>query len=485
MKYLKDKFKMYGVKKFFIYFFYEVKNKIFMQIIRNSYSQKGEDLAIDRLLGSKRNGFYVDIGANDPNRFSNTKRFYKKGWHGINIEPDFNNYSKFTRERARDINLNIGIGAENHKTTFYKFMPDTLSTFSMKEADRYITQGYKLVDKMEIETVKLRDILSKYCNNQDIDFFSVDTEGFDMQVLRSNDWLKFKPKVICIESVSHNINNADNKKEDNHERFLIELGYKKIYDNKLNSLFVLNKFKYDNFSIFQSKEFDKFSDLRKNVVAKKNKSSEFEYAKILGKMGDKLDEKSVLDLGCGNGRYSMELAKKAKEVVGYDISEKSIETANLISKREGINNFVGIVGDFTNFSYSNYFDYVLVVNMLHHTKDKKLILQNIRKALKYDGKLIIFEFNPLNLMFIPFLIRLGQTRSHLNFEYWRSNIFNLNKIILNNGFKIDAVEKYAFLPTSLYNYSMFFEKLNRLLNQIPLLNIFNAFNIIICTKNEK
>ena len=52
-----------------------------------SFSQEGEDLILNRFLGKKEKGFYVDIGAHDPKRFSNTNIFYERGWTGINIDP--------------------------------------------------------------------------------------------------------------------------------------------------------------------------------------------------------------------------------------------------------------------------------------------------------------------------------------------------------------------------------------------------------------
>jgi len=485
VKLIIEKFKMYGFKKCLAYSLIELKNKIISNFLKNSYSQKGEDLIIDKLLEYKKNGFYVDVGAYDPHRFSNTKRFYKKGWHGINIEPNPDNYQKFVKYRKRDVNLNVGIGNVNATLNLYKFIPNTLSTFSKEEADRYIKQGYKLKNIIGVSVKKLVNVLNEYPKDKEIDFITIDTEGFDIEVLKSNDWLKFKPKLICIESVKHTIDGKNNKKKDNHELFLKNVGYEKAYNNGLNSLYILNELSCDNFSNIQRKEFNKFAKLRGAKKLKSNKALEFEYAKILSKMDDNLSENIILDLGCGMGRYSMEIAKKAKEVVGFDVSDKSIEIANSTSKNIGINNFNGVVGDFKNVAYSNYFDYVLIVNVFHHIRNKFLIFQNIKKALKDDGKLIIFEFNPLNLMFIPFLVFIGQIKSHLNFEYWQSNIFNLKNTINNNGFNIKIIEKYAFLPTCLYNYSMYFEKLNMFLNNIPILNIFNAFNIIICSKNDK
>jgi len=240
MKTFLEKFKTYGFRKFFFYAGVEMKNKLIMQFLKNSYSQKGEDLIIDKLLEYKKNGFYIDIGAYDPHRFSNTKRFYKKGWHGINIEPNPNNYQKFIRSRKRDINLNIGIGNTNTILSFYRFILDTLSTFSKNEADRYCQQGYKLKDIIDIPVRKLVNILDEYCKNKKIDFVTIDTEGFDIEVLKGNDWDRFRPKLICIESVIHTMDGRDNEKENKQELFLFlkGVGYKQVYDNGLNSIYI-------------------------------------------------------------------------------------------------------------------------------------------------------------------------------------------------------------------------------------------------------
>lgn len=233
---LLDKLKIYGVKKFTIFAVQELKNKILMQMLRNSYSQCGEDLIIDKLLNFKPKGFYIDVGANDPHRFSNTKRFYKRGWHGINVEPDFGNYQKFLAKRTRDINLNIGLGNVDSYLTFYKFFPDTLSTFSKEENDAYIKKGYKLIDTIKVEVKQLSNVFTEHCDNQNIDFMSIDTEGFDMQVLEGNDWIHFKPTIICIESVSH-VDKEGKEQNENQETFLKKVGYKKVCDTGLNSIY--------------------------------------------------------------------------------------------------------------------------------------------------------------------------------------------------------------------------------------------------------
>ena len=229
-----EKYRIYGFKRFFVYSLIELKNKIIMQLLKNSYSQKGEDLIIDKYLGWKKRGFYVDIGAGDGCRFSNTKRFYRKGWGGINIEPDPTSYEKLTKNRKKDINLNLGIGRKNGKFIFYRFTPSTLSTFSIEKAEEYKKQGYKLIDKREIEVRKLDDVLSEYCKDKIIDFMSIDTEGIDIEVLESNNWDKWRPKLIVIETEK----NESCKKV---YQFLIEKGYSKVFDNNLNSIYLLKE----------------------------------------------------------------------------------------------------------------------------------------------------------------------------------------------------------------------------------------------------
>src|SRR3989344_2532261 len=80
-------FKIYSLPILIWYVYLELR-LLLKRIFLHSYSQWGEDIIIDKLLGMKNKGFYIDIGAYDPIRFSNTQRFYNKGWKGINIEPD-------------------------------------------------------------------------------------------------------------------------------------------------------------------------------------------------------------------------------------------------------------------------------------------------------------------------------------------------------------------------------------------------------------
>lgn len=235
------KIKTYGIKESILFLMSEGKAFFYGRIVKNTYSQYGEDLIIDQLLEYKEHGNYIDIGAYDPFRFSNTHRFYKKGWRGINIEPDQKRFKKFIKFRPHDINLNIGIGLFNKKIKFYVFEPDTLSTFSKKESISYQKLGFRLVEEKFVEVKKLDFIINKYQKEKVIDFISIDTEGGELNVLKSNNWNKFRPRIICIESFSFESAIKGGKERKELGRFLLSKGYKQVYRNSTNIIYIDKK----------------------------------------------------------------------------------------------------------------------------------------------------------------------------------------------------------------------------------------------------
>ncbi len=205
--------------------------------ILRSFSQNREDLVLDRLTGHKKRGFYVDVGAYDPYRFSNTMRFYLRGWRGINIEPDTERWLRFRKTRRRDVNLNIGIAGSRGRLTYYRIDPATLSTFEARHAAAYLRQGFTILEKIKVAVLPLRDVFFEHANDVPIDFMSIDVEGMEQNVLASNDWKRFRPHFLCIESADYS--KKGESKDDNKDivAFLKKVGYAKIFDNGLNSMY--------------------------------------------------------------------------------------------------------------------------------------------------------------------------------------------------------------------------------------------------------
>jgi FkbM family methyltransferase len=169
-----------------------------------SFAQEGEDRVLSRFFEGKGNGFYIDVGAHHPQRFSNTYYFYLCGWRGINIDPMPGRMQVFNEIRPDDINLEIAVSDIGEILTYYEFNETALNGFSKKLAtERDGLHSYKIVASYPIQTRRLDEILDEYLpDGQEIDFLSVDVEGLDLQVLKSNDWNKYRPDIVLAESLS-------------------------------------------------------------------------------------------------------------------------------------------------------------------------------------------------------------------------------------------------------------------------------------------
>jgi len=175
-------------------------NKFFFRI--SSFQEEGD--MICRLFFQNRKqykGFYIDIGAQHPYRFSNTLPFYQRGWRGINVEPTFGAVNLFNTFRQRDINLHAGVSSEEGTLPFYCFKDPALNSFSGDRSAHYAASGrYVLKKIITVKTIPLAQILDDYLpEGTAIDLLSIDTEEFDLEVLQSNNWNKYIPLFIMIE----------------------------------------------------------------------------------------------------------------------------------------------------------------------------------------------------------------------------------------------------------------------------------------------
>ena len=198
------------------------------------YSQEGEDLILNRIFNDKNNGFYVDVGAHHPVRFSNTFFFYKKGWNGINIDAMPGSMKYFNKYRPRDINIEMGVGIEKNKSIFYQFNDPALNTFDSKEALLKQNYSYKLEKKVYLYQDRLENILDQHLpKNQIIDFLTIDVEGKDKEVLLSNNWNKYRPNYVLVETLRSNLLDL---KDNEVVKFLTNIDYEiiaKLYNTSI------------------------------------------------------------------------------------------------------------------------------------------------------------------------------------------------------------------------------------------------------------
>jgi hypothetical protein len=166
-----------------------------------SYAQEGEDMILRRVFEGVARGFYVDVGAHHPHRFSNTHWFYRQGWSGINIDASPGSMTAFKWSRPRDINLEVAVDLEEGERQFFRFEDPALNTFLPDVAAERLAHGYHVIGRDPVATRRLGSILDEYApRDGEIHFFSVDTEGSDLRVLRSNLWTRHRPAVVLVET---------------------------------------------------------------------------------------------------------------------------------------------------------------------------------------------------------------------------------------------------------------------------------------------
>lgn len=176
---------------------------------KTTFSQEGEDMILSRYFQGKMKGFYVDIGAHHPVRFSNTYKFYLMGWRGINIDAMPGSMSAFNEIRPEDINLELSVSLTEEELTYYIFNDYALNTFSKEVAEsKNGKDGFTITRQIKLHTYPLYEILDKYLpKKMTIDFFSIDVEGLDIEVLKSNNWDLYRPELILVEDLKTDLEN--------------------------------------------------------------------------------------------------------------------------------------------------------------------------------------------------------------------------------------------------------------------------------------
>ena len=201
-----------------------------------TYSQFGEDACLRGLMEQRLlqnpayRGFWVDIGAHHPTRFSNTRMFSELGWHGINVDALADVIDLFSKRRPHDINVNVGIGDKPGELSYYQFPEHAYNTFLRARVDelarewrRVLVEGrdYKV---RKIQVITLKELLDHYLpEGQKVDFLTVDAEGMDLAILESNDWSLYRPDFVLVEILRVGAGHAvfDN----DTTRFLDGVGY--------------------------------------------------------------------------------------------------------------------------------------------------------------------------------------------------------------------------------------------------------------------
>lgn len=172
---------------------------------RLSYAQYAEDLVIGDILGAfasdAKSGVYIDVGANEPKRFSNTWRLYQHGWSGLAVEPDADLCRAFARARPRDTVVCAALGERAESRVFHRFYESALNTLDPAMAAQAQEKGWKVMAREPLSVRTLNAVLEEHASkvSRGIDLLSIDAEGLDTAILRGFDLARYRPRLIVFE----------------------------------------------------------------------------------------------------------------------------------------------------------------------------------------------------------------------------------------------------------------------------------------------
>jgi FkbM family methyltransferase len=198
-----------------------------------SYAQNFEDVILARALSTIETGFYVDVGAWDPNVETVTRHFYEAGWRGINIEPVPKYHAMLQTERPRDINLRAAVGKENREATITVIENSGMSTLDADVAVKQAAHGFAQ-RQIQVQMMTLNAIFEAHAPT-DVHFLKIDCEGTEAEVINAFNLSRFRPWILLVESTAPS---SRVETHGNWEPHLLAHGYEFVYFDGLNRFYL-------------------------------------------------------------------------------------------------------------------------------------------------------------------------------------------------------------------------------------------------------
>jgi FkbM family methyltransferase len=251
-----------------------------------SYSANYEDVILNRVFGSRNHGFYVDVGAAHPLFENDTKALYDRGWRGINIEPNPAFFHELMSQRPGDRNINAAVSDVPGEIAYHEVVGTGLSTCDPDEADRAAAKGFEVV-RYSVSAVMLRALLEEATPAR-IDLLKVDVEGFELKVLSSNDWTRFRPQVILAEAT---FPESPQRRDDGVEGYLDGQGYRRVYFDGLNDFYVEHDFQPPLGAFDRPLNiFDHYESYQLHGLRREHENDQTEIASLRQELGRRVEE---------------------------------------------------------------------------------------------------------------------------------------------------------------------------------------------------
>jgi FkbM family methyltransferase len=198
-----------------------------------SYAQNFEDVMLWRALKHIKNGFFIDIGAQDPIIDSVSLAFCEQGWRGLHVEPTQQYSDKLRAMHSSENILQVAVGSYEGTVSIYEIEGTGLSTADSEIARRHQEAGY-ICREAKVQMISLDKLLNDI-GPQDIHWMKIDVEGYEVEALDGWKNSPVLPWIVLVESVSP-LSQIETHEE--WEHVLTQKGYRSVYFDGLNRFYV-------------------------------------------------------------------------------------------------------------------------------------------------------------------------------------------------------------------------------------------------------
>lgn len=177
------------------------------------YGQHGEDYLLWQLFSEETTGTFVEVGALDGIRFSNTYSFEQAGWTGLLVEAHPDYIASLNENRPNSIVVHAAAGEKNDTVTFHTNKRGSLSTLDPSLEVKFSTYGeyFTGFEPTDVHMRTLDTLLEEYGMQAPIDILSIDVEGAELRVLQGFSLDIYRPRVVVIETISDDITRGIHK----------------------------------------------------------------------------------------------------------------------------------------------------------------------------------------------------------------------------------------------------------------------------------
>jgi FkbM family methyltransferase len=171
-------------------------------------------------------GFFVEVGANEPDEFSQTWHLEQRGWRGVLVEPQASCCERLRQQRRNSVVFQVACSAPE-KAGEAVFHVSNASAFSSLE--RHVDDPSVVYERSERVKVVTLDQILEGLGNPEIDFVSIDVEGTELDVLRGFNLARYRPTLILLEDKVHDLAKHS---------YLKKMGYKLVRRTGFNNWYV-------------------------------------------------------------------------------------------------------------------------------------------------------------------------------------------------------------------------------------------------------